>query len=375
MIWLAKPITVGKTTIPAGTILNDKYQTGICYYKGTRVVFSEVPSDAIFVPGTPRDVMPELPQNDESNGTIKRIAVRSIMDSPSTYDKVYGNDTQVALTMPAYMLRPSIEAKHIGDIVDVIDYDYDAPGHQVVVKHGKLQALGTFAKLKEQIRKESQRAYDELEANCRTGHETVWKVDGAWFCHCNMKFGLEANAMKIVSSDTPNTDVIMLNDTPVATIISKELVKNSYPDTGYVNDEDHKISVLNNEGEPIELKCLDDDVVMEQTILDELAPIVSAVENTMYLQMMDDFKFASQAEKLQFAALVTELSQAFRNIDAHAADDNGYVGDGVGERFMVHVDFFDKTYKVDGESIEDVDYVQKIARKVLTSFHTVAIKK
>lgn len=288
MIQLCKTIKVGPTTIPAGTFLDDKFEPGIAYYQGTKVELAKIPQFAIYVPSIndarePFDPEPVNVQVGDQVAHVRNVYREQIEEGCCD---CCASEAKLA----------AVEAKHVGQTVTVVDYDYDAPGHAKNIAEGRLQAIGTFAKMSEHIKKDSERAYEELAKHCKTGREVVFKVNGGWFCHEGGKIGLEDVGLQIVPAEEPNTDHIMLNGAVVANIVSPKLTKASYPDTGYYNSEETQITVLNTKDEKLELKCIEQfadrdenaepleeesQIVMFQDILDELAPILAGNEDAL----------------------------------------------------------------------------------------------
>jgi len=299
MIQLQKAIKVGPTVVPAGTVLYNKFQSNVVYYKGTKIEIDKIPAEAIFAP-------------------------------------VYQETATEAYVPGKHKLMSGIEAK-IGDHVEVVDYNYDANGHTVAVAKGTLQAYGTFAKYEEDIKKAGKAIYDAIKAAVKSARNIVWCVNNKWFTADDGKYGIEDAGLQIVPAEgTANTDNIMFNGAVVARVVSPALAKASYPDVGYLNSKEHQITVLNNNDEVIELKCIksfaeDDDtaeseIVMAQDILNELAPILSANESlTSELQdfniNVDEDSSYDEVERnwssLQLAeirAICNMLSESFNGI-------------------------------------------------------------
>lgn len=278
MIQLRKSIKVGPTIVPAGTILHNRFQSNVVYYRGTKILIDKIPQEALAVPGIPADTV------------------------------------------------ISTESKHVGDRVIVKSYATARLGDVQVIDAGKLESIGKFAALRRTIATEDANAYEHIAAHCKTGRETVWKLNNKWYCNDGC-VALEDAALQIVPAEgVANTDNIMYNGSVVARIVSPSLARASYPDDGYLNSKSHQLTVLNNDNQPIDLNCItkfdtddsdktseeddyegddadsvsgqadydgsedaegtddgsadaDSEVVLAQDILDELAPILQGNES------------------------------------------------------------------------------------------------
>lgn len=262
MIQLRKSIKVGPTVVPAGTVLHNQFQSNVVYYRGTRIEIDKIPQDAIYVPG------------------------------------------EYAMQ---HMLIDATESKHIGDYVQVRTYAASRPGDAQVIAKGKLTSLGEFAKLRRQIAADDAVAYEHIAKHCKTGQETVWKVDNQWFCF-DGKTALEDAALTIVpAKDVANTDYVMLNGVVVARIVSPSLAKAPYPDNGYLNSKAHQLTVLNNEGQPIELKCIKN--FAEDEDEDEIDDDSTANDETGAYDDSDAMGASSQSDEIGDASSSTEDSE------------------------------------------------------------------
>lgn len=349
MIQLAKSIKVGPTVVPAGTVLYNKFQSNVVYYRGTKILLDRIPADAIFVPGE------------------------------SQASEAY---------MPGkHKLCAGVEAK-IGEQVEVVDYNYDAPGHEVVVVKGKLQAYGTFAKYEEAIKKAGKTVYDAIKSAVKSGRTIVWQVNDKWFTSEDGKYGIEDAGLQIVPADaTANTDNIMFNGAVVARIVSPSLAKASYPDVGYLNSKEHPITVLNNNDEVIDLKCIkkfddtadttaddstddDSEIVMAQDILNELAPIFAATESLdstlsdlgydIAPGMYDETNKAWSSIALQMVkSIVNLMRESFAVVQVHMSPTTAFIylfdenGDGTNPICVVALNNDEPTYYIDPKWLED----------------------
>lgn len=76
--------------------------------------------------------------------------------------------------------------------------------------------------------------------------------------------------IRIESDAMSSTQTVILDNTVVGTISSKNFMRADAPDSGFLNDEEHKLSVMDTDNNEIKLKCLRKDVVPEETLIKEL---------------------------------------------------------------------------------------------------------
>jgi hypothetical protein len=176
--------------------------------------------------------------------------------------------------------------------------------------------------------------------------------------------GIEAEGeLQIIPAQgIANTHIITFGDQEVGRIIAEKLAMASYPDEGYLNTDDNKITVQDNAGEPIKLKALNKDIVLIPELVQQLTEHFSATENLTQDIFNDypnvegvvyahDIKVIDLSDLFELCQLIKSMHKVLP-IVKFASDKTVTVQ---GDEIDLKINFETSTYSISGKEANPVE--------------------